>query len=419
MSASDVRARLGRLCLMCAIVCLLPGLAVGCVGATPTPEPVTISFAHAEFDTGLYQQLLQEFNESHPYITVELLPRNWDVLGGLDPEDADVFVTSQFEFRWLHGEGGILDLTPFIEQDEAFETSDFYPGTVGLFTTEGKTWAVPAGVDMMVMFYNQDLFDTYDVPPPEIGWTWDDFLARLAALRDPGAGVFGYAPNYATWLDPLAFIYQHGGRIFDDLQNPTRTTFDGPLAIEALDWYFNLMHKYDLVPTPEQAREAFGSRTNIRNGVYLGQVGMWTGMLSERGGRLWPAEWDMRWGMVSLPRDERAATLTVVEGYFISSQAPHPDACWQWVAFLSQQVPGRQAPARRSLAESTAYEQRVGGDVAAVARASMDDALLLSPELAEFEQALGVFNRAVEAIIDQRLTPREAMIWAQEQSQFK
>ena len=125
---------------------------------------------------------------------------------------------------------------------------------------------------------------------------------------------------------------------------------------------------------------------------------MWTGMLSERGGGSWPAEWDIPWGVAPLPRDNRSATLTMVEAFYISSQTPHPDACWQWVSFLSQQIPHRHAPARRSLAESAAYEQQVGDAVASVVRASMEGALILSPRLAEFEDALAILGMAVDTI---------------------
>jgi hypothetical protein len=49
----------------------------------------------------------------------------------------------------------------------------------------------------------------------------------------------------------------------------------------------------------------------------------------------------------------------------------------------------------------------------------MGDALLLSPDLAEFEQALGIFGQAFEAIMAERSTPDEAMTWAQQQSSLK
>jgi len=399
-----------------ATIVLVVSLA-GCIRATPTPEPVVISFAHPDFDTEAYQQWVEQFNERYPYITVELGPKKSEMLGGLSPGDADVFINSQFALNWLHGQGGILDLSPFIEQDASFDISGFYPGAVGLYTRDGKTWAIPVRVDIMVMYYNQDLFDQYDIPYPETGWTWDDFLNVTLTIRDPEANVFGYAPGN-NLFDPLTFIYQHGGRIFDDLQNPTHTTFDDPLTIEALDWYIKLVYDYNVAPTPQQTQQAFGGR-GLQAGIHQGKFGVWTGMLSERGGQRGPTEWTMRWGMVPLPRDAQSATLSVVEGYFVSSRTQHPDACWKWIAFLSQQMPNRQVPARKSVAQSAEYERQVGADVAAIARASMENALMLSPKLAGFEEALDIFGQAFEAITSERLTPEEAMTWAQQQSKFE
>jgi multiple sugar transport system substrate-binding protein len=398
---------LHNLIRICAIACLLALSLAGCVKATPTPEPVTIAFAYPDVDQEHYQPLVQQFNERYPYITVEMRPKSWDMLGGLDPEDADVFATSQFAMDWLTGEDRVLNLTPFVEQDEAFDLADYYPGTVELYSREGEIWGIPSGVDMMVMFYNQDLFDQYNVPYPESGWTWDDFLGAAMALRDPGAGVFGYTPNLG--------IYQHGGGIFDSLANPTRTTFDDLLAVEALDWFVKLSQDYNVAPTPQQIREEFGGRTQA--GVLQNKVAMWSGMLSERGGQLWQIEWNMRWGAVSLPRDKESATMTIVEGYFVSSKSQHPEACWQWIAFMSEHTPSRQAPTRRSLAESANYEQQVGSEVAAVVRTSMQDALMLSPELVRFEQALGLFEQAFQTVLDGRSTPEEAMTWAQQQAE--
>ena len=64
---------------------------------------------------------------------------------------------------------------------------------LAVYAVEGKTWAIPSGMNPLVVYYNQDLFDQYGVPYPENGWTWDDFLSVALAIRDPEAGVFGYA----------------------------------------------------------------------------------------------------------------------------------------------------------------------------------------------------------------------------------
>jgi multiple sugar transport system substrate-binding protein len=397
------------------ILWLLVIAMAGCVRGTPTPEPVTISFAHPNFDTEHYQRLLERFNEHYPHITVELRPKRWDMLSGLGAGDADVFVSTQFAVNWA--QDSILNLTPLIEQDENFHLGDFYAGMMGLYTKEGDTWGIPAGVDIMVMYYNQDLLDQVNAPYPQIGWNWNDFIEIAMSVRDPTADTYGYVPLLDTF-DALSFMYQHGGRIFDDLQNPTRTTFDDPLTIEGLDWFVKLIHDYNVTPTEEQMRESF-LRGNARAGVLRGQVGMWTGMLSEQGGQTWDTEWDMGWGIAPLPRDQQSATMTLVAGYYVSGQTDHAEAAWEWIAFISQEMPNQLTPVRRSLAESSEFEQQVGSNIAAVARASMENALLLSPELVEFEEALGLFAQAYEKVIDGTSTSEEAMTWAQQQSAFR
>jgi ABC-type glycerol-3-phosphate transport system substrate-binding protein len=407
-----------------AFLCLLLGpIIAGCAGATPTPEPVAITFVHPDFDTEYYETLVAEFNESYPYITVELRSQTGSIINELGGGHVDVFAASPYALIQLRGQGDILSLDPFIERDQSFNLPDFYPGVVELLTIEGKTWAVPAGIDVAVMFYSQDLFDQYGVPYPEIGWTWNDFLEAGLAISDPDAGIYGYTTT-GTVTDPgypevPFFIYQHGGRLFDSLRNPTYTTFDDPLTIQAVEWYARLFHEYDVAPTPSEARRAFGgNQYAVFDGLRHGKVGMWIGMLSERGGMTWPVEWFVNWGMVPLPRDAQAITQADVEGYAIYAQTEHPDACWQWITFLSQRIPYRLMPARKSLAESTAYGQLVGEDVAIVARASMENAVLINLiAFAEFEDDMGVLAEAVGEVIDENMTPEEAMEWAQRRAE--
>lgn len=415
---SNSRPRRPGLGLVWAIISLLFIPVTGCERATPAPDPVTIAFAHPNVDEEHYEPLVQEFNRTHLDVTVELHPMVWDQLNDLSAEDADVFVAGASALDVLQEQGGILSLDPFIEQDKSFDLADFYPGALELLTSEGKTWAIPAGVDVNVMYYNQDLFDQHGLPYPEIGWTWVEFLNSALAISDPDAGIFGYTttPGY---VDAALFIYQHGGRIVDDPRYPTQTTFDEPATIEALEWYAKLFHEHQVAPTPAQARKAFGGGQYASyDGLRHGKVGMWVLWLSERGGMGWPVEWFVNWGVAPLPRDAQTATIASLEGYAISSEAERPDACWEWILFLSEQVTYRLMPARQSLAGSAAYEQLAGERVAAVARASMEDAMLVSPSAwTEFEESMTIFWRGIDAIVKGDATPEEAMDRAQREAE--
>ena len=51
----------------------------------------------------------------------------------------------------------------------------------------------------------------------------------------------------------------------------------------------------------------------------------------------------------------------------IAWDTDYPDACWEWITFLDEQMPPFTIPARRSMAESDAYRERVGQETADVA----------------------------------------------------
>jgi multiple sugar transport system substrate-binding protein len=405
------------LALAC-LIGLLGAFAAGCGPVAPAREPVTISFAFPEVDAEHYAALAAGFAESHPQITVELLHKTGQELAALEPESADVLWVPQDAVPRMSAQDAILNLRSLIEQDEGFQLADFYEGALDALSREGETWAIPAGADVVVMYYNRDLFDEYGVPYPEAGWTWDDLLERAVALRDPDVAVFGYGPRIDL-DDATYFVYQHGGRILDDLENPTRTTFDDPLTIEALDWYARMVHEYDAAPSLNQAATRFGSGSwAVHQGILQGKVGMWMGGLSERGGLVWPIQWQMAWGMVPLPNEAQSATQAIVEGYAISSSTAHHDACWAWIAWLSEQVHYRLVPARRSVAESAAYEDAVGDEVAAVARASMEHAIIInSAALSQFERAFEAYDEALRDILQGHQTPMEAMSEAQREAQ--
>ena len=237
------------------------------------------------------------------------------------------------------------------------------------------------------------------------------------AMTDPGADLFGYGLQHdgeSAIFEPVIFIYQHGGSIVDDLKAPTRATLDDPLNIEALEFYAALMYDYGVSPTAQEARRM--GRPYPWRSVMEQKVAMWSTLYSERGGLRWPVQWSFEWGLVPMPRDQMPGTLAFTDGLFISTESEHPDVAWQWVRFLSRKMAPAQMPARRSLAESAEYQQLVGRDVAASARATIADAILIYPEVLGFDAAMSAMVEAFGQIRSGELTPDIAMSAAQEKT---
>jgi multiple sugar transport system substrate-binding protein len=313
--------------------------------------------------------------------------------------------------------GSLVNLNPFLDQDQDFQKEDFVTGTLDTFTTENKLWAVPSGFNPAVMYYNKDLFDQRGVPYPTADWTMDDFVATATGVTDPENNVFGYAtPQSGDSPDVLMFVYGLGGRILDDLRDPTRATFDDPKTIAAVEWYDKLVNEYNAAPTVEQMRDVFGGGgREIYRGILEDRIGMGGGWYGDRGGQTWPVKWDMNWGMLPLPRGETPITMAFADGYFISSKSEHADACWKWISHLSRQPHARLVPARKSVVESEAYGKFAGREIADVARAAEKSAVLISPDLARFENVIAIFYTALAGVLAGQLSAEEAMVFAQQE----
>ncbi len=398
----------------------------GCGRITPTPEPAEITLVYRSDLRAHIEAAIEAFNDQYPQVTVHLRAASAeDLAWKYDADDADVRAVFTAIVDGERERGDLLALDPFIEADEPFDVAEFYSAALDAFAIDGRTWAIPYGVTSEVIFYNKDLFDQYSVPYPEIGWTWDDLMRTALALRDPEAGVYGFAhsPNTDGWFH-WSYIHQHGGRLLDDAQHPTRTTFDDPLTIEAMEWYGRLYHPYGVAPTLEQISRELGG--DVDAAFARGKVAMTSRDLNSQGGAVVGSGWPERWGMVPPPRSTADTALDIcgdlwVHGYAISSQTQYPEAAWRLVAFLSRQMVPRQIPPRRSLAESAAYEQLVGSEAAAVARHVLQHGLPWPSRRFEDTtlQAIVILGDATSRIRLGQMSALEAMDWAQQKAQAR
>jgi multiple sugar transport system substrate-binding protein len=371
---------------------------------TPTPEPITINFAFPAPLDNYYDPLIAAFNEENPELTVKRKtarsPETWNYLFREGQVDAFVFLSEDDLFQNLYENGQVLNLTPLIQANDTVNLNDIFPSLLDPYTIEGKVWAIPGGANLGVLYYNKDLFDQYNVAYPQPGWTWSDLQMAAMAVRDPEAGIYGLT---SSPFFVVPFVYQHGGRIVDDWRNPGRLVLDEPLTVEAVEWYASLIHDYDVMPSPEEAIRQFGNDGSPGYIFWRKKAGMYIGFYSDRGGEAWgpQAKWQMNWGMAPLPRDKHASTLGFVLAYAASSHTKYPDACWQWITYLSKQPPPFVSPARRSLAESTAFAEQVGAEAAAIARAAVEEALIVTNvQMAGLDQSADGFDEALQAIMN-------------------
>ena len=377
-----------------------------------------------------YRDAAREFQELHPDIQVEVkMPDFGDTIGvkGM-AENADCFQWSP-EIQDPASRALILNLKPFLDADPSFTTDDFYPALLEQFTWQGQPWALPAELQPYVIEYNKDLFDAAGVDYPGLDgsaelkvWTTDDLLELAVALTQ-GEGEekqYGFVPEVFELSDMVLLIERRGARLIDESADPPAYILDDPATVEALRWYAGLSTEYEVKPIfmtdmtdMTEAAAFFLEREGL---ISDGRAAMWTSlgplaMLSFGDNR-----GEMNTGVAPLPTGAGVASGGgSTTGYYISAQTEARLACWQWITFLTEQPDLTLGlPARRSVAESSAYRQRVGAERAATYQASVagaEQSSVFDTFAGESWLAGGIvwLGRAYDRVVDGETSVEEAL----------
>ena len=203
----------------------------------------------------------------------------------------------------------------------------------------GKLYGVPYQSRQLVLFVNKTLFGGLSLPPPEWGnpnWTWGHFLEKASTLTHRTIGgaarQFGaLMPGRPFWA---ALIRQNGAQEFN--RETTRSFFDAPETIEAIQWASDLMNRYGVAPT---------ERENPRYANWLfdqGTVAMWPGYQHSIP-VVFQRVLNFDWDVYPLPMAKRAATYAEWAYLSISANTVDVDRSWELLSFLSSPQGDAQA----------------------------------------------------------------------------
>jgi len=129
----------------------------------------------------------------------------------------------------------LLDLKSVIPQADQ---DKHFPSTLGAGLLEGKLVAMPAYMDVGLMFYRKDLLEKYGKPAPK---TWDELAATAKEIQDKeraaGKGdMWGYAWQAKSYegltCDAIELIASNGGGTI--IADDGKVTIDNPAAAEAI-----------------------------------------------------------------------------------------------------------------------------------------------------------------------------------------
>ncbi len=393
----------------------------------PTPEPITLRFAYRAQTVDI-QRLLDDFHAAYPWITVEPVEvRRFgtSMRSVIEGASVDVFRDSQSALSLVQSDL-LLPLDEVHLSKWSDIRDDYFPGSWEALSIEGVQWGIPAGLDMLVMYVNVDQAQALGVDIAKDDWTLTDFLEMANELNypeglpyNPSQRLFGFCTT-PQGMDPLLFVYLHGGRIVDDINNPSQALLDDPLTLEGTQFYVDLFNRYGVAPDPATIRANF-RRGGVYEAAVRGFCGIWSGWYSNRGGQDTPFQWTSAWQMLPLPKDKANFDFGEVEGYFITRNSQHPEEALTLLRFLADhwEAAGQKLPPRKSQVASKAYEDHVGEEIAAIARTfGQHEVIIVPAQLSDqLEFVGGQFLSAINEMITQDLDAYEVLPEVQQRVQ--
>ena len=311
-----------------------------CFAGVASAQKTTITFWQAggsEELIALTRRIINDFEEKYPDVTVnyQVIPWAEDphvkyqtaILGGTM---ADVFSLGD-PFQYVLAAAGALEpLNEYIPEDML---NDFVPATIDRNTIDGKLVALPWYVSVRALFYRSDLLAEEGIPEPTTSWTWDEFVEytkRLTKDTDGDGKIdqygFGTSGQYVSQY--LPFLWQNDADFLDD-KNEVATSTD-PKAIEALQFYIDLVREHNVVPPGSTTIDLHEIQRMFANGqVALFIDAQDTAFAFDREPLL-----EGKFGVGLLPHTVRHASFSGADVVAISATSKNKEAAWQFMEHL-------------------------------------------------------------------------------------
>jgi multiple sugar transport system substrate-binding protein len=332
---------------------------------------VRFTFFGSIEEKAVWEKIAEQFMARTPEVQVipEHIPSDYftkvqtAIAGGVAP---DVILMEDKPTAGWAKNGLFHELDTFISTDRSFRLEDYYTVLFDGLKYRGKLYGLPQHWLTQSIAYNKQALSKAGVrfPPTDwrdASWNWTALLdaAKKLTVREGGRTVqWGFPLTGYSWTRWRMWVWQNGGEVLSsDLK---RCLLDTPEAIEALQFYADLVYVHHVGPTPEERREtgnlgdidlfAQGKAAMIATPPYFHQLR----------NRVKDFEWDV----APLPRQKRSATPLWPDSVSMYAETKVPEAAWALLRFVvgpegqtTITELGRGVPVLKSVAASKAFLQ--------------------------------------------------------------
>ncbi len=307
------------------------------VGAQDGEETLRVFWMKGPSDSEaaleLVQRFADEFEDSHPNVTVDLELVDWgegrqrihDAVEAGNPPDIAVVGA-----RWVPE----FVASGYIEPLDRYITRNFRRQFVPAIINEGavyqgRTFGLPVATSTRALYYNRDIFEQAGIEsPPE---TWDELLATGQAINALEDEVYGFGLQAGDGLETNTYFYYfvwgNGGNLYNT--SNTASALDELAAVEALAFMQRLVEEDATQPNVLD----YDRRRLLEEDFEAGSLAM---MISGpwEAGRLRRDHPDIDFGVAPLPYNTTQATFGVIDTLVMFRTARNKELAWEYLEFL-------------------------------------------------------------------------------------
>jgi len=240
--------------------------------------------------------------------------------------------------------GGVENIEPYTRRMKASDIQDFAKWQWDAFAAfaPGFRVGLPRYINIIVLYYNKDLFDQAGVKYPNANWTTDDYREALAKLSrdtngDGKRDQWGGKLSYSAWDRLNRYPQSWGGHLVDQ-KDKSRCLLGSSEAQAAFQWLHDRIWKENSMAQNVQLKDAVNDTGNYV-GFYQRRVAMVEEGISGIG-RNFATNVDkagsFNWSIMHVPKGPATrSTLGTTDGWAMWSGSKVKDAGWELMWYMA------------------------------------------------------------------------------------
>jgi len=309
-------------------------------------EPVEISFMYwgSNDEKKAMESMIKSFNDSHPNIKVkgEHVPGDYNTkvntLMAANQLPDVAYLGDALTNKW-GSEGKLLDFSQYYDRYPELQNK---LKASYLYAEPGKAVANFTALEVMVLFYNKEIFEEANIalPPsdPQQAWTWDQFVEVAKQLtkdkngKHPGeAGFdpknidqygFSFGSDRGSW-SPL--LESNGGGITDE--TGMKYALNKPESVEVFQKLQDLIYKDHVAPDLIQQQNMPDNNVRLQTRkVAMVIDGTWALLDMANNNNL-------KWGIGVLPKFKEPKTVILAGTTVGFNTTKHPEEALQFYLY--------------------------------------------------------------------------------------